>query len=581
MSGRGIGRRLPPLIMGALALALMIAILPSSLHLPVTGPGSQAEVAPVPGQGQNQSNLSQLGLADSGTVGEGGNAAAGDALLALPALPANIVAGLNPRGAAQQHRCFGSPPRQTEDPLSPPCASPFAGDNGGATTHGVTRNVITVVDVDSLHSRAIDYTAPVSSSDTPYIRTIKVLLAYFQARFETYGRKVQVLGYGKANAAPSAADVDQRFNHPFAVIGAAGFTNAGRSYSTRGMEQFFGDMAGVDSAFLPSASSLTQHSPYEWHLEPNADTHISAAAEWFCAAVARRPAAMAGDPTLALRQRRVALGYEGGTTGGLAEHRSQADAFQAAVRQRCDQTFPVVFDITDLGSRQANVAAMLQDGDTTILCFLCTSLFNYDSAFQQANYVPEHLFVEGPVTNQFGRKQLQSEWHNASGITFHWRARPPAQTYWWAAYTEIDRADTPDLNAAYTAYEQYLQLFSAIQLAGPRLTPSQVETGMRTWSRHAADSFSPSATYAPGTYDFVDDFAWMRWDQAGIPPGGSQANGVGTTNPTGCYRMVDDGHRFGTSSEPWPTTDDAAARADWPCTADEDSDANSVNDTSG
>src|SRR2546428_8494449 len=85
-------RRLPPLAMGGLALALMVAILPSSLHVPNTGPTGQAEVAPVPGTGQNASNLAQLGLAESGTVGGGGSTALDDAA-------PDILGGIAPNDA--------------------------------------------------------------------------------------------------------------------------------------------------------------------------------------------------------------------------------------------------------------------------------------------------------------------------------------------------------------------------------------------------------------------------------------------------------------------------------------------------
>src|SRR5947209_5322078 len=110
-------RRIPPLAMGGLALALMVAILPSSLHVPSTGPNAQAEVAPVPGAGNQQTNLSQLGLAESGTVGGLGGAVTGDA---APELLQGLAPG-NP--VAQQSHCVGNPARQTEDPLSPPCVA--------------------------------------------------------------------------------------------------------------------------------------------------------------------------------------------------------------------------------------------------------------------------------------------------------------------------------------------------------------------------------------------------------------------------------------------------------------------------
>src|SRR5207302_1644062 len=60
------------------------------------------------------------------------------------------VAGPGPGGALgvgknpTTKRCVGKPPRQAEDPMSPPCVAYFNGDNGGATYQGVTRDEITV-----------------------------------------------------------------------------------------------------------------------------------------------------------------------------------------------------------------------------------------------------------------------------------------------------------------------------------------------------------------------------------------------------------------------------------------------------
>src|SRR5688500_10546893 len=42
-------------------------------------------------------------------------------------------------------RCVGDPPRQLEDPQSPPCVPYWQGDNGGATWKGVTRDEVRVV----------------------------------------------------------------------------------------------------------------------------------------------------------------------------------------------------------------------------------------------------------------------------------------------------------------------------------------------------------------------------------------------------------------------------------------------------
>src|SRR5688572_25910879 len=49
-----------------------------------------------------------------------------------------------PIEVARTRRCVGDPPRQVEDPQSPPCVPYWVGDNGGSTSKGVTRDSIKV-----------------------------------------------------------------------------------------------------------------------------------------------------------------------------------------------------------------------------------------------------------------------------------------------------------------------------------------------------------------------------------------------------------------------------------------------------
>jgi len=55
----------------------------------------------------------------------------------------NILRGIG--GNPKQFQCYGNPPRQTEDPSSPPCVPFFQGDNFGATYQGITKNEIKVL----------------------------------------------------------------------------------------------------------------------------------------------------------------------------------------------------------------------------------------------------------------------------------------------------------------------------------------------------------------------------------------------------------------------------------------------------
>src|SRR5947209_554306 len=132
-------RGYPPLILLALAVLAVVIVLPSALNLPQSNPTTVLEYAPVPPQDKNeppvQGNLSTLGLGTSATLSLGA---------ASPPPPAPPVVN----GSAfrpVQKRCVGSPPRQTEDPSSPPCVPYFQGDNFGSTYYGVNKHEITVL----------------------------------------------------------------------------------------------------------------------------------------------------------------------------------------------------------------------------------------------------------------------------------------------------------------------------------------------------------------------------------------------------------------------------------------------------
>src|SRR5687768_11157954 len=132
-------RKYPPLVAILVALILAVAVLPSSLNLPQTNPTQTLEYAPVPPEDEEatppQGNLNSLGLAGSQSI-EGEGAVGGE-------LGGGLPEGIGDNPAT--YRCVGSPPRQTEDPLSPPCVPYFEGDNFGDTYQGVTEDEVKLV----------------------------------------------------------------------------------------------------------------------------------------------------------------------------------------------------------------------------------------------------------------------------------------------------------------------------------------------------------------------------------------------------------------------------------------------------
>src|SRR5688500_5249134 len=135
-------RDYPPLALAGLVMLVLLALMPSALNLPQTTPSETLEYAPVPPEDDITNpptgNFDSLGLGSSRSIGTG---ASGDS--ALPG--GGAVPGGAPIKTASTKRCVGNPPRQTEDPLSPPCVAVFTGDNGGATYQGVTREEVRVL----------------------------------------------------------------------------------------------------------------------------------------------------------------------------------------------------------------------------------------------------------------------------------------------------------------------------------------------------------------------------------------------------------------------------------------------------
>src|SRR2546430_4241672 len=120
-----LARKYPPLLALGIVVFIALFILPSALNLPQTNPTQTLEYAPVPPNNDKNpppanGNLSSLGLAGSSSL-QGGPNEGGTGNGGLADLP-----GVGPGGPGKSprtKRCAGNPPRQSEDPLSPPCAA--------------------------------------------------------------------------------------------------------------------------------------------------------------------------------------------------------------------------------------------------------------------------------------------------------------------------------------------------------------------------------------------------------------------------------------------------------------------------
>ena len=361
---RHVVRRLPPLAQAAVGLALLLAIFPSTLHLPHIGPNAQAEVAPVPGQQQN-GDIADLNNGNGNGLGSGGSGVDSSGAATPSAAPGPNGGGGKPGTLA----CVGNPPRQTEDPLSPPCVHGWAGSNNrGTTAPGVNGNTIKVILYAVSNHGATDYSQPGTGSDSGMRRDIRSPLRFFQTRFETYGRTVQLILQPSVGGSPDADVADAHTTleqNPFAVLigDRAAFGADIRPYvSTVAAGHVLVFIDPEDQSKL-SRSFLASTAPYVYSFQPDMETNESTLASFVCRELVGSAATHAPDLTLRSSVRNFAIVYDSDSS---TYSNSAGPVFGSALHQACGQQ-PTTATLSGGSDDVAVVERLHAQGVTTII----------------------------------------------------------------------------------------------------------------------------------------------------------------------------------------------------------------------
>ena len=544
-------RQFPPLGFVAASAALAL-LLPSALTLPQTGPSTLAEYAPVPGEGQSrESPLSELGAAASGGLGSGraSGPGAGSVGESSPPPPSPQAGGAGARRPGTK-RCVGSPPRQTEDPLSPPCIAFFDGANFGATAKGVTESEIRVLYVSKCDSGNTDKLVDLDNPNDPdYQPALAGLVRHFNERYQLYGRRIhmwwatrQCSGGNSVKAAMTALDeaVD-----PFAAISYPEYESITNALTELGI------MVNQSGATRPFAQA---RAPYVRSFPPDGDQSVALAANFLCSQLAGRRARYSGNVFDVERTRRFAL-Y---TDNNPDDHAVRANV-RREVSEQCGDIAGRMESNSESPAAAANdVARWQSNGVTTVAVLGFPPPIIHVGAAESAKWYPEWFLVGGYSVNTSGRVMPPTQWRNAFGM---WSARrePLRQqdSQWYRAAQEGCRGCAVELFTP-GQYDELLLLAWGIQAAGPRLTPQNFVNGLAKLPRlPSTDPFAPAAYFAEGDYSFVKDASLIRWDPSGVVPG----------QAPGCYRLPEEGRRYRAEDwhrHPGDKVFDLSANT-WPC----------------
>lgn len=566
-------RRYPPLVTIALAVVLAAVVLPSALNQPQANPTSTPELAPVTGQSDDapQGNLSSLGLGSSSGI-EGGGALGEGAGGEEDELADG--GGLSSRGKTlRTKRCVGKPPRQTEDPLSPPCVATFEGDNGGKTYQGVSADEIRVVmywDGGATHfptargadnhpsSTLIDLDDPPKDDESGIETVTREWAKYFADRFQTYGRRPHFYIYWSSpfpqTPESRQADAAQVYGKvkPFATIAYTGLGGSADEYlkfmASKGVLNF-GSAVGRSNQFFQQFPKLI------WGYPPTVEIMARHYIEFVCKKVVNKPVSFAGAGVAGGTRR---LGLIHTEDPGYPNLKLLADRVKEGV-EACGgtivdtATYPINGYTVDSSTVPAyatnNMASFQGQGISTILWPGGVET-KQSAAAGQIGYFPEWVTLGDGLmeATAYGQRQDPSVWDDKVWtVTPTTKVIPMQQEYCYQAYREVDQ-QAPDSDViggaggadafACMQYNDLRQLFTGIQVAGPKLGPFSVDKGFHAIPAvDSPDPRVPACYYEPSDYTCAKDATAFWWDTQGNPPN-NPASG------NGCWRLATGGKRY-------------------------------------
>jgi len=544
--GSGERPRRPSRVVGSAYVAAALALATILAYIALTSrsdsPPQIAEFAP-----QAQKVINNAPSEQTSTLGS----APGGAPAAVPSpSPATVPSD------AMLHHCVGDPPRQIEDPQSPPCVPFWKGKNGGATFNGVTPEEITV---------AVGQPQSWDTYDAGVTQATPALLNFFNKRFETYGRTIKVVPFTASGGAVTNQHTDATTvadKNPFAVIPNDSYVN-----NADGANLYFNDdlarrhvitMLNEQNTTL-TTSHLAAMAPYEWSYFQTLDQDEANMAEMICKELNGKQPRWAG-PSVATAPKRV--------FGVIHEVAPDGTNYEDATLLNGLATCGVTPFVTtyhggyDAATYDSAISQMQTNHVTTITC-LCqgNDLPGWETTAESQSYVPEWLINGNLQDNddqgELGEEQASAEASHRIGISTLNKMLPLTSMPWWWAVSE----GNPASNAAeyqgndwyYGANYMYLGLLalvSGIQLAGPNLTPATFERGLQRAVFANPGSGGPPlyqarVGFAGGSHTMVQDVTPIWWSA-----NAQSTYWAGYSGGKGTWCYLDRGVRFGVGE--WP-----------------------------
>lgn len=556
-------RRYAPLLALAALQVLIVAVVPSKGQ-----PSALDSLTGLPGAGQGvdggpvaeglpgaEGVPGADPLAPGGTAGQvespggagGGGAATAPGATADGATSAPSGAG---GSTGDRSKCAKDGQRQQDVTLTgPPCMPRFTGDNGGATYQGVTAKEITVLRYRPQSNAQVDAilrTQGLASSPEEEDHAMRAFAAFFEKRYEHHGRKIKwVTVQGECQISPPDLpcfrDEAKRLNaehKPFGIFWMNSTTQA----------EFFDQwsrlgVVNVGGWHFPASFNQALR-PFHYDVFMDGTRTVNVIADYWCKKMRGKNAALAGDPTLQAKPRKLGI-----LTQVYPETRKNAlELYRLVSGGRCGSRAEVaepVYTPSDIarGQETANVAVqkLKAEGVTTLVIISdpINPTFTTTAATRQ-RWFPEHLLSGSGLIDYdaLGRLYDQNQWRNAFGPSQLAEPTPLGSTDAFKAARDVG---VTNIYSGANLLWSYMNLMAtALQVAGPTVTPQTLERGLLAlppsggWERTKNPS-SVLVKYGPNDYTAVEDARQAVWNPTARSP---------IDGKPGTYTGVESGRRY-------------------------------------
>jgi hypothetical protein len=402
---------------------------------------------------------------------------------------------------------------------APSCVPAWHGNNGGATSHGVTGSTITVTYRMSNSGEAAAVNAAAQGafpSQQEVLTDIEAYANYFNTQFELYGRKVVIVPFtGQGDWVEELQDQDLQAAQADAVTayddGAFADISQAIDVTTEPYAQDLAQEHVVSIGGVVSSQPFLQtNAPYVYTVIPTLNDLGDFEGSLICQRMAGLPAIFAGDAQ-AQSQNRV-FGIISPDTPDYQVGASIVENDLKSCGADVGKEVTYQLDITTLANQDTDIVAeMKAAGVTTVVCAICDDISPefLTRAADSQDYHPEWVDVDDG--DEYGQIYSQDQWEHTLGPGVS--TPVPSTTEAYKVFELADPggkpAETTRLDIDYLAT---MQLFDALQAAGPDLTPQTFEQAMfslpsslpggdsGTW-QFGPNVFSPQADYPLAFYD--------------------------------------------------------------------------------